>query len=37
MALLPAFGSVTRTSVVRPQRGDRVFVVSDDAVLSVRS
>jgi DNA ligase-associated metallophosphoesterase len=36
MALLPAFGRGLRTSVIRAQPGDRVFVVSDDAVLAVR-
>jgi DNA ligase-associated metallophosphoesterase len=30
---LPAFGTFTGTSVVRPREGDQVFVVADDSVI----
>jgi DNA ligase-associated metallophosphoesterase len=33
--VLPAFGAFTGTAVVRPRRGDQVFVVADDEVLRV--
>ena len=32
---LPAFGEFTGGAVVRPHRGDRVFVVADDQVIEV--
>ncbi len=32
---LPAFGEFTGGAVVRPRRGDRVFVVADDQVIEV--
>ena len=34
-ALLPAFGAFTGGHVVTPQRDQRIFVVTDDAVFSV--
>jgi DNA ligase-associated metallophosphoesterase len=34
-AVLPAFGEFTGSHVVRPEPGDRVFVVADDRVLPV--
>lgn len=33
--VLPAFGAFTGTAVVRPKRGDQVFVIADDEVLRV--
>ena len=33
--VLPAFGAFTGTAVVRPRRGDQVFVIADDEVLRV--
>ena len=36
LGVLPAFGAFTGSSVVRPKRGDKVFVVADDEVLAVR-
>jgi DNA ligase-associated metallophosphoesterase len=33
--VLPAFGAFTGTAVVRPRRGDQVFVIADDAVLRI--
>jgi DNA ligase-associated metallophosphoesterase len=35
VTLLPAFGSFTGGAAVRPERGDRAFVVADGEVLSV--
>lgn len=35
VGVLPAFGAFTGTALVRPQEGDRVFVVADDEVLRV--
>lgn len=35
VALLPAFGDFTGTAVIRPQPGDRVYVVAGDEVLRV--
>ena len=35
VGVLPAFGAFTGSAVVRPQRGDHVFVVADGAVLPV--
>ena len=36
LGVLPAFGAFTGSAVVRPRRGDQVFVVADDEVLAVR-
>ena len=33
--VLPAFGAFTGNAVVRPRRGDQVFVIADDQVLKV--
>jgi len=33
--VLPAFGAFTGTAEVRPKRGDQVFVVAEDEVISV--
>lgn len=35
VGVLPAFGAFTGSAVVRPQRGDHVFVVADGAVMPV--
>jgi uncharacterized protein len=35
LALLPAFGEFTGTALVRPQRGDRVFVLAEGEVLRI--
>lgn len=32
--ILPAFGSFTGTAVLQPQKGDRIFVVTDEAVIA---
>ena len=37
VGLLPAFGGFTGTAEVIPEKGDRVFVVAEDAVVEVRS
>lgn len=34
-AVLPAFGAFTGTHVVRPARGDRVFVIAEERVVEV--
>jgi DNA ligase-associated metallophosphoesterase len=36
LGVLPAFGAFTGSALVRPRRGDQVFVVADDQVLPVR-
>lgn len=35
VALLPAFGGFTGGASVRPRRGDRVYVVAEDEVVSI--
>jgi metallophosphoesterase superfamily enzyme len=35
LCVLPAFGTFTGTRVVKPARGDSVFVVGEQAVLSM--
>ena len=35
VGVLPAFGAFTGSAVVRPQRGDHIFVVADGAVMPV--
>jgi DNA ligase-associated metallophosphoesterase len=36
VGLLPAFGAFTGTATVRPQPGDRLYVIAGDTVLPVR-
>ena len=33
--ILPAFGTFTGTTLIRPEEGDRVFVVSEDQIREV--
>jgi hypothetical protein len=33
--VLPAFGAFTGTAVVRPRRGDQVYVIAERDVLQV--
>ncbi len=34
-SILPAFGSFTGTSCILPQKGDQVFVITDDQIIPV--
>lgn len=35
VGVLPSFGAFTGSAIVRPRKGDRVFVVADDEVIAV--